>query len=48
MPAVTVALDAVRAELGEPDTSEPESPADDTGEGGTDKRASGSADGDFE
>jgi len=32
MPAVTVALDAVRAELGEPDLPQPESPASETGE----------------
>jgi hypothetical protein len=36
MPTVKAALDAVRAELGEPDIPQPQSPAEDTGEGETD------------
>jgi hypothetical protein len=47
MPAVQAALDAVRAELGEPGISQPESPAEDAGEGDTDKSTSRSADGDI-
>ncbi|MGO9383054.1 MAG: hypothetical protein ACLP4W_13410 [Mycobacterium sp.] len=49
MPAVTAALDAVRAELGEPATPQPESPAsdaeEDVGGGEIDKPASKSANG---
>jgi hypothetical protein len=47
LPTVKAALDAVRAELGEPDTPQPESPAQDAGEGGTDKSASSGANGEI-
>lgn len=46
MPTVKAALDAVRAELGEPGKSEPGDPAGDTGGDETDKPASTSAHGD--
>jgi hypothetical protein len=46
MPTVKAALDAVRAELGEPGIPEPESPTQDADEGNTDNPASGSAKGD--
>lgn len=47
LPTVKAALDAVRAELGEPDTPQPESPARDAGEGETDKSASRGANGEI-
>jgi hypothetical protein len=47
MPTVKAALDAVRAELGESDISQPESPAGTSGGDGTDKPASTSAYGDL-
>jgi hypothetical protein len=47
MPTVKAALEAVRAELGEPGTPQSESPAEDEGEGGTDKPGSRSANGDI-
>jgi hypothetical protein len=46
MPTVKAALDAVRAELGEPDITPPETPTEDVGEGETDESASRSANGD--
>jgi hypothetical protein len=48
MPTVKAALDAVRAELGEPGISQPEGPAEDADEGETDKPASRSANGDVD
>jgi hypothetical protein len=47
MPTVKAALDAVRAELREPDISQPEQPTDGEGGGKTDKPASTSAYGDL-
>jgi hypothetical protein len=44
MPTVKAALDAVRAELGEPDIPRPEGPAAEPGEGETEKPGSTSAD----
>jgi hypothetical protein len=46
MPTITAALDAVRAELGEPGIPQPEKPADPASEDGVDGSASGSTDGD--
>jgi hypothetical protein len=46
MPTIKAALDAVRAELGEPDVPQPESPAEDADESETDKPASRSGNGD--
>jgi hypothetical protein len=45
MPTVKAALDAVRAELGEPDISQPETPAGEAGEDETEKPDSRSANG---
>ena len=47
MPAVKAALDAVRAELGEPGIPPPENPAEDAGAGETEKPGSRSANGDI-
>ncbi len=47
MPTITAALDAVRAELGEPGIPPPESPAGDAGAGETEKPASRSANDDI-
>jgi hypothetical protein len=47
MPTVKAALDAVRAELGEPGIPQPENPAEPAGEDGIDKSDSGSTDGDI-
>jgi hypothetical protein len=47
MPTVKAALDAVRAELGEPGIPQPESPAEPPSEDGTGKSASRSTDGDI-
>jgi hypothetical protein len=46
MPTVRAALDAVRAELGQPGIPECERPAEDAGEGESDKPASRKAKGD--
>jgi hypothetical protein len=48
MPTVKAALDAVRAELGEPGIPRPEGPAEDADEGEPDKPASRSANGDVD
>ncbi len=48
MPTVQAALDAVRAELGEPGTPSPEDPVESAGGGDTEKPASGSGNGDRE
>jgi hypothetical protein len=48
MPTVKAALDAVRAELGEPGIPQPEGPAEDADEGETDKPAATSASGDVD
>ncbi len=47
LPTVMAALDAVRAELGEPGIPPPESPAEDDAAGGTEKPGSRSANGDL-
>jgi len=46
MPTFRAALDAVRAELGQPGGSECEGPAEDAGESKSDKPASNKAKGD--